>query len=189
MQTTDDMHLRFNPFPTLFSERLVLREVTPADVSNMQLLRGDELAMKYIPRPRAKSAEEALQHMDNIWRSQKEGSAINWAIALQEEESCLIGMIGLVAIYREKRGAELGYMLRPSSWGKGYAREAIRLVETYSFEELKLTYLEARIDPENENSKKVLLREGYRLERAEKATLFFEGRHVDTEFYKKTPSF
>ena len=51
---------------------------------------------------------------------------------------------------------EIGYMLRRSAWGKGYATEATNRLLEFAFEETPLEELVAVIDPENAASQRVL---------------------------------
>lgn len=50
---------------------------------------------------------------------------------------------------------EIGYRLRRSAWGKGYATEAVRAVRDYAFKSLNIQRLIAIIDPANTASIRV----------------------------------
>ncbi len=172
-------------FPVLETERLVLREMVVSDATQIRELRGNEQAMEFIPRPRVKSEEEAISFIESIHQFYKEGKGINWVVCLSTHPETAMGVVGLVNFFKETNGAEIGYMLHPNYWGKGYVPEAIKEVEKYGFETLKLNYLEAKIDPRNVNSKSVLLKNGYLLERSAKGDFFFEDKYLDTDFYVK----
>ncbi len=51
---------------------------------------------------------------------------------------------------------EIGYILKRSAWGKGYATEATNRLLKFAFEETPLEELVATIDPENTASQRVL---------------------------------
>ena len=55
---------------------------------------------------------------------------------------------------------EIGYILKHSAWGKGYATEACKRLIRFAFEETPLTELVATTDHENLASQKVLLKSG-----------------------------
>jgi RimJ/RimL family protein N-acetyltransferase len=60
---------------------------------------------------------------------------------------------------------EIGYILKRSAWGKGYATEATDRLLKFAFEETPLEELVATTDPENTASQRVL----------EKCGLLYEG--------------
>ncbi len=51
---------------------------------------------------------------------------------------------------------EIGFMLKRSVWGKGYATEATKRLLKFAFEETPLEELVATIDPQNTASRRVL---------------------------------
>lgn len=55
---------------------------------------------------------------------------------------------------------EIGYILKKSAWGKGYATEAAKRLLKFAFEESPLDEIVAVIDPENTASRRVLERCG-----------------------------
>jgi RimJ/RimL family protein N-acetyltransferase len=57
---------------------------------------------------------------------------------------------------------ELGFHLCAAHWGKGYATEAARAVIAHAFEVLKAPSLFAGHHPENEASRRTLLKLGFR---------------------------
>ena len=56
---------------------------------------------------------------------------------------------------------EIGFFLKPSAWGQGYAAEACRRVLELVFEDSPLTEIVANFDPANEASRKLLTRLGF----------------------------
>lgn len=55
---------------------------------------------------------------------------------------------------------EIGYILKKSAWGKGYATEACKRLLKFAFEESPLEEVVATIDAENATSRKVLEKSG-----------------------------
>jgi [ribosomal protein S5]-alanine N-acetyltransferase len=174
--------INFTPFPNLETERLHLRRVVNDDVNEIFALRSDKETMKYIPRPLAKTKEDALEHIALIDSKIENNEGINWAITLKND-SKLIGIIGHYRINPEHYRAEIGYMLLPEYQGKGIITEAIKEVVKYGFEKMKLHSIEAVIDPENLISEKVLLKNGFVKEAHLKENECFEGRFLDTVIY------
>ena len=56
---------------------------------------------------------------------------------------------------------EVGYMIRRSAWGRGYATEACRRLLAFVFEETPLKAVVATITPGNTASRNVLLKTGF----------------------------
>jgi ribosomal-protein-alanine N-acetyltransferase len=181
----NELNTSFLPFPVLNTSRLLLRSATEEDSQALLKLRGSEVAMKYIPRPRAKSLADVSALLNILTEGLEKGEAINWAICLEKNPEETIGMIGYVRFYHDRHCAEIGYMLHPNHWGNGYVLEAIKEVERYGFDKIKLKAIEAKIDPKNENSKKILLRSDYRFDRFMPKELEFEGSFLDSEYYIK----
>jgi len=74
----------------------------------------------------------------------------------------LIGRINLSQIKRKHyHSCELGYRIAASENGKGYAKEAVRLVLAKAFGELGLIRVEAKARAGNAGSIKVLERNGF----------------------------
>jgi ribosomal-protein-alanine N-acetyltransferase len=138
--------------------------------------------MKYIPRPLAKTKEDALEHIAMINEKIDDNIAINWAITLKDNTQ-LIGIIGHYRIQTENYRAEIGYMILPQYHGKGIAAEAIKAVVEYGFEEMQLHSIEAIIDPENQASEKVLLKSGFVKEAHIKENEYYNGKFIDTVIY------
>lgn len=67
-----------------------------------------------------------------------------------------IGNIGLKIVDHRTKVAEVGFMIKQSVQGKGYATEALSLIKDYAFDELKLTQLVAICAVNNYASAKLL---------------------------------
>ena len=179
------LNLNFNPFPELRTKRLLLRQVLPTDAAAVMRIRGNEDAMRYIPRPRAKTIEDALSVIEMLTNGINEGKSINWAVCNIENPSEIYGIMGYVNFYPEQGKAEIGYMLHPDYWGKGFIPEAIVEVEKFGFEQINLQSIEAKIDPRNDNSRKILLRNNYQFDRLMQKEMTFQEEDLDSEYYIK----
>ena len=179
------LNLNFNPFPEIKTPRLFLRQALRADAEQLMRIRGNEEAMRYIPRPRAKTVKDALASIEMMTTGINEGKSINWAICSAQDRTQVYGMIGYVTFDLELKKAEIGYMLHPDYWGKGYVPEVILEIEKFGFEQINLQAIEAKIDPRNENSRKVLLRNNYQFDRLERKSMVFQDEELDSEYYIK----
>jgi ribosomal-protein-alanine N-acetyltransferase len=149
------LNISFTPFPVLETERLHLRQLTTEDANEIFILRSDESVNEFIDRPRAKTIDDALQHIEKINSNVKNNESILWAITMKED-SKLIGTICLWNIDKEKEHAETGYELLPQFQGKGFMQEAFLKVLEYGFENLKLKAIEAVLHEKNLRSIKLL---------------------------------
>ncbi|WP_445454816.1 GNAT family N-acetyltransferase [Flavobacterium sp. 25HG05S-40] len=174
--------INFHPFQNLETERLLLRRIDTNDVDEILALRGNPETMKYIPRPLAKSKEEALEHIAMIEDKIVANSGINWGITIKGNPK-IIGIIGHYKISTENHRAEIGYMSLPETNGKGYMTEALKAVLTYGFEQLALHSVEAIIDPENIASEKVLQKNGFVKEAHILENELWEGKFLNTVIY------
>ena len=56
---------------------------------------------------------------------------------------------------------EIGYFLKRSAWGNGYATEAVERILRFAFEDSPLGEVVAVIDPRNQSSRRVLEKIGF----------------------------
>jgi ribosomal-protein-alanine N-acetyltransferase len=178
------LQISFNPFPNLESKRLLLRPVKPADVEEVFAIRSDPETMKYIPRPLAKTKQDAMDHIDMVSKGIEENEFINWGITLKEDDK-LIGMICLLRMQLNNFRTEIGYILHPDFHGQGIMSEAIQMIIDYAFNILNFHSLEAVIDPRNSASEKLLLKYQFVKEAHLKENEFYDGEFLDTVIYSK----
>ena len=176
------LNINFTPFPNLKTERLLLRRLVNEDLNEIFTLRSDQEIMKYIPRPLAKTKEDALAHIVLINSRIDSNEGINWAITLKNDTK-LIGIIGHYRLKPEHYRAEIGYMLHPEYYGKGIMTEAIQEVVKYGFEIMKLHSIEALIDPRNLASEKVLQKRSFVKEAHFIENEYYEGKFLDSVVY------
>ena len=174
--------VNFNPFPILYTERLILRRILHSDVDDLFLLRADKEIMRYIPRPLATSNEDIIKLIQIIDEGTDNNERINWAITLKNENK-LIGTIGYVRMNKEDYRAEVGYLLHAEYQGKGIMQEALASVIDFGFYDMKLHSIEAVIDPDNIASAKLLERNNFVKEAHFKENFFYEGKFLDSIHY------
>jgi len=122
----------------LETDRLVLRRFTESDVDNLVDLDGDPEVMRFVnggkPRSRDVIRNETLPRFLHAYE-RFEGFGVWAAIERWTRE-----FVGWFEFYpREDTGpdeVELGYRLRRSAWGKGYAAEGSRALIRKGFTEL-----------------------------------------------------
>ncbi|HYT52205.1 MAG TPA: GNAT family N-acetyltransferase [Gaiellaceae bacterium] len=119
----------------LETERLTLRHFTPDDVENLVELDGDPEVMRYINGGRATPREEIEREILPAFLRRSDGYGF-WAAV----EKATGEFLGWFHLRPRADGAadepELGYRLRRSAWGKGYATEGSRALIDKAFTDL-----------------------------------------------------
>lgn len=172
----------FTPFPTLNTERLHLRKVTPNDAPEMFFMRSDERVMKYIDKERAKTVEEGLAFITLINDLEANNNAVTWAITLKGDPK----LIGTVCLWNFKKAhyrAEIGYALHPDLQRQGFMQEVITTVLDYGFNTLHLHSIEAIINPGNTASASLLEKNNFVREAYYKENFFYNGHFLDSAVY------
>jgi RimJ/RimL family protein N-acetyltransferase len=162
-----------DPRSVLTTRRLILRQMTSADLDHMAALLGDPDVMRYYPAP--KSRDEAQAWIDWNQRLYRERGFGLWAITIRATNE-FAGDCGLTP--QRVDGAEeieVGYHIRAGLQGNGYATEAAAACRDFARDVHGLRRLIAIIDPANIPSQRVAARIG--LEQ-EKTTTVFGGQRV-----------
>ncbi len=139
------------------TERLYLREFTPADAPLLFELNSDPEVTRYT-LDLMKDIQQAKEALENSilpqYRLYGHG---RWAVHLKENRE-FIGWCGLKTRLLEKGNSEidLGYRFSQRYWGKGFATESARATIRYAFENLHYTVLVGRALPGNLASMRVL---------------------------------
>ncbi|WP_339889060.1 GNAT family N-acetyltransferase [uncultured Flavobacterium sp.] len=174
--------LNFTPFPILESERLRYRKLNNEDAKEVFELRSNPETMKYIPRPLVTNIDEALSHIKLINDKVDANTDINWAVTEKDNDKC-IGIMGFFRTQPENYRTELGYMILPEHHNKGYVTEAVKTILNYAFNELNFNSIEARIDPNNLASEKVLHKNGFVKEGHLIENFFYNDQFLDSVIY------
>ena len=171
-----------NPFPTLETERLVLRQVMEKDVPQLFQLRSDWRIMKYIDKPLMQSEDDAMAMLQRIQQLERKDEGINWAITLKGED-VLLGTVGLFSFNKEHHRCEIGYMLYPDYQRRGIVQEALDATIAHAFRVFRFHSIEANVNPENEISIKLLEKYGFVREAYFKENFYHNGQFLDSAIY------
>lgn len=175
--------LSFTPFPEIITGRLILRQLRPADDQTLFVLRSNSEAMKYIDRPIAETIDDARELMSRMNQGLADNSGIVWMICLKDQANDVIGTIGYHRIDKPNYRAEIGYMLHPGFHRRGLMQEALAPVISYGFDGMNLHSIEATVNPGNEASIGILLKNGFVKEAYYKENYFYNGRFLDSAVY------
>ena len=168
-----------DPFPILETERLILREMTLSDAEVFFKLRSNKIAMHYLDRPLAKTIEDAIDLIEKRKEMESAQTGLGWAICLKSN-GVVIGDMGFYRVDVNNQKTEIGYILNPEYWRKGYASEAMDAVLKFGFEILNFNKIEADINPENQASINLATKMGFKKEAHLRQNLFFNGKFIDS---------
>lgn len=172
----------WNEFPRLDTPRLILREATPSDRDGLFALYANEEVMRYLPLDPFESVEEADDEMGWHRRIFEEQTGLRWMIQ-ERETGAFVGTCGFLGIERQHNRMEIGYDLAREHWGKGYMPEAVRAVLEFGFGPLGANKIEARIDPDNAASIRLMDKLGFVREGLLRQHEYEKGHYVDLAAY------
>ena len=151
----------------LETDRLVLRRFTRTDVENLAGLDADPDVMRFVnggvPTSRDEIENEVLPAFLGYYQRYREYGF--WA-AIEKSSGEFLGWFH----FRPRPGtaldqAELGYRLRKSAWGKGYATEGSRALIRKGFTEFGVQRVTAEAMAANVASRRVMEKAGLTLVR------------------------
>lgn len=146
----------------IFTQRLILRSIQDSDLQNIYRGLSNPKVIKHYGVSFS-SLEETKEQMD-WYRQLKENETGMWFAMEFKDSNEFIGAVGLNDISKEHKRGELGFWLLPEFWGSGYISEVVPEVLEYGFRTLDLHRIEAWVETDNENSRKVLTRLGFQHE-------------------------
>jgi ribosomal-protein-alanine N-acetyltransferase len=151
------LSLHFQPFPVLYTERLLLREATLKDAAILSAIRSDERVNRYLERNEKMTIAEAESRILNLAGCTKKNESIEWILQFKEKPE-MLGSICYWNIVPEEDKAEIGYEMHPDYYGKGIMHEAMQRIIEYGFSAMKLKTIEALPDKQNIKSVNLLER-------------------------------
>ena len=151
----------------LETDRLLLRRFTEADVHNLVELDSDPAVMRFLtngrPTPREVIERDTLPRIISCYERLR---GLGRMAAIQRSSNTFIGWIGFdpAEDRRPDDEIELGYRLRRSAWGWGYATEGSRALIRKAFE-LGVRRVFAQTMAVNLASRRVMEKSGLRFVR------------------------
>ena len=168
-------------FPTLETERLILRKFVASDSAELKdLASKKEIAEgTFIPYPYEDGFAEDF--IESQFRDFKKGRLINFAVQIRDSGR-LCGSIGISMDPKLNQG-EIGFWIGLPFWGNGYCTEAARAVLDYGFRVQGLDRIHAFHFAGNIASGKVLSKIGMEIEGNIKGEYWHMGKLKDTVHY------
>lgn len=148
-------------FPTLETDRLILREIVTSDAPVLFAIHGNVSAMRWFgtdPLTDLQQAEKLVETF-TAWR-QMPNPGTRWGIQ-RKLDNQLLGSCGLFKWNRGWKSCIVGYELAQSAWGAGFMLEALSAVLPWGFERMELNRVEAQVHPENAASIRLIRALGF----------------------------
>jgi [ribosomal protein S5]-alanine N-acetyltransferase len=160
------------------TERLLLRSALPSDLAAFHEILSDPAATSFWSTPPHEELAETQAWLAGMMAiDPREGE--DFAI---EVNGRVIGKAGLYQF------PEIGFILHPNAWGKGYAQEAVNAVIRRAFAVHRLPAIEADVDPRNTASLRLLTRLGFEEVRRATRTWHIGGEWCDSVYLRLSNS-
>jgi RimJ/RimL family protein N-acetyltransferase len=149
------------PDPPLTDGAVVLRRWREDDIEQIVRACQDPEIPRWtsVPDPYTEADARAWVAGDQL-DEEPPGDLVSFAIASAEDDSELLGSIGVMHVERGG-GGEIGYWGAPWSRGRGVMTAAVRLLAVWAIDEFDLRRVELVIDVENAASCRVAERVGF----------------------------
>jgi len=168
-------------FPTLTTDRFVLRQFNHKDLENVYKGLSDPDVIKYYGIS-FDTLEATKRQMTWFRDLEKNETGIWWAIC-NKEDLTFIGAGGLNGLEKENRKAEIGFWLLPENWGKGIMKEVMPVICDFGFKTLELHRIEGFVDSENKNCKNGLKKFDFVFEGTMKDCEVKNGKYISIDIY------
>jgi RimJ/RimL family protein N-acetyltransferase len=166
----------------LVGERIVLRPLRKSDAKSfLEHVNDRELTRFLVFDPPISLKKELnwIKEMQEKWRK-----GIEYCFTIKGKESNeLIGNCTLRVIDKKNGVGEIGLWIAKLHQGKGFGREAVKLLLNFGFKKLKLFRIEYYYFAGNKKSKKLIESLGAKFEGVLRKTFIKRGKRLDKFLY------
>ncbi|ALC85190.1 GNAT family acetyltransferase [Bacillus sp. FJAT-22090] len=166
----------------LQTQRLHLRKMEVSDSHSLFKIWSDPDVTKFMNISSFTHEVQAKEMIEKLEELAQASKAIRYSM-IEQESNEIIGTCGFNSIDFENAKAEIGYDIAKAYWGMGYATEGIFALLNYSFETLELNRIEAKVEPANVNSIKVLKKLNFTFEGTLRQYEKSKGNFIDINIY------
>jgi RimJ/RimL family protein N-acetyltransferase len=166
--------------PRIFGEKIMLREYKKEDLKYMREWVNDPEIVDNLSDLflHAHSLNETESFLTMVLEG-KEQNQKHFVIADKETEE-YIGQIDLIKIDWKNRVAEMGIVIgRKDLLGKGFGSEAIRLLQSFVFQQLNLNRLQLFLHDYNIRAQRCYIKCGFIEEGRTRQSFFINGKYTD----------
>ena len=165
----------FKNLPTIETERLILKKITKASLDDVFEYRSDPLVSRFLlwsPDRDISATECYLEYLEELY---SKGKFYDFGIFLKENGK-MIGTVGFTSINLHNNTASVGYVLNSKYWGLGIAKEALEKIIDFGFNTLNFDELFAKFIEDNNASRRVLEKSGFKFHSYEKKLILLKNR-------------
>lgn len=170
-------------FPTIKTERLLLRQFVESDIVNVHKGLSDPEIIKYYGVS-YKTLEDTKEQMKFFADLEKENMGIWWAICSLDNK-IFYGAGGLSSLSQEHKKAEIGFWLLTEFWGQGIMTEVMPIICKYGFENLGLHRIEGFVESDNLNCKNAMKKLDFNHEGTMKDCEIKNGKFISLDIYAR----
>tara|TARA_R110002050_G_scaffold176775_1_gene309777 strand:+ start:41595 stop:42167 length:573 start_codon:yes stop_codon:yes gene_type:complete len=146
------------------TERLVIRPMVVTDATFFLKLVNSPKWIQYIGDRNVHSLKDAQDYIQIKMIPQLERLGFGNNCVVRKQDGVIIGSCGLYD--RDGlEGIDIGYAFLPEFEGAGYAFESVSKLKEMAFDEFSISVLNAITLPENEASKKLLIKLGFEFQK------------------------
>lgn len=171
-------------FHNLKSEHLQFKQLVMEDVDAIHLYASDEDVSRFIGWPLMDSLEATNDFVAEMMSKEVAATHI-YANVIEISSNEVIGTVMIFNIDQVANKAEVGYVFRKDTWGKGYCSQAVELVCDYGFKVLNLHKIHAQVTDTNIGSSRVLEKNGFEKEGHLKDHYYVDNQYYDCLLYGK----
>jgi ribosomal-protein-alanine N-acetyltransferase len=172
----------FSDLPSIETDRLILRRLRADDDEAVYAYASDPEVSRHVVWDTHRSIEDSRSFIAINLELYAGGEVATWGIELKEIRT-LIGTAGFGYWNIVHNRAEIGYAIARAFWGRGYVTEATRAMFDFGFRRMALNRIEARCEPDNLGSSRVMEKAGMTFEGVLRRQMFVKGEYKDLKMY------
>lgn len=147
------------------TDRLILRRYVIEDADAMyKNWASDSEVTKFLTWQPHSSVDVSRGIIENWLKEYSDEKYYQWAIVLKDNGNEPIGDISVGQMNEDISMVHIGYCLGRAWWRRGIMSEALKAVMDFMFDTVEVNRVEARHDPRNPNSGKVMQKCGMKYE-------------------------
>lgn len=158
-------------------ERVTLNTVEEEDLDAFARAQSDPDVRK----PLGLVTPRNRDSLEEFFEERISGEDTVWFAAVTDDD--IVGAVTFTEVHESHGVADLSYWILPEHQGEGYGREAVSLILSYGFDELRLHRVRADCYATNEGSIGLLESLGFTREGRFREAAFLDGAHEDVFRY------
>jgi ribosomal-protein-alanine N-acetyltransferase len=171
----------------IFSDRLIIRDLSIDDLENHHELISDNTVMKYLQDIKTNNINESKENLMKAINNIESNNRKYYFFVIEDKIiNKFIGEIGYTKIKNTPFGklVRMGYFIKQKYWNKGYTTEAVKRVIEYAFNENNVYRIGIGCNKENIYSEKKKKKCGFIKEAEFKECVFHDGKLKDRVEYR-----